>query len=246
MINKLIAYPLTLAYYGLFLATLIVFHGFQFFAFNFFGYRAHNVVVTVMTWFSLRCLNLLGTRFVFEWETSIPKKTPLIIVSNHQSTYDIPPIIWHFRKHHPKFISKKELGKGIPSVSYNLRHGGSVLINRKKLKKSLEEIKVFAKKVHKNKWSAVIFPEGTRSKNEVPKKFHTAGLLTLMESMPDALIVPISIQNSWQLAKYNYLPIPVGIKLKFKVHKPMVNNTEDKHEIIKKIEQQIQKELQKA
>ncbi|MDC3132707.1 1-acyl-sn-glycerol-3-phosphate acyltransferase [Flavobacteriaceae bacterium] len=197
-----------------------------------------------MTWFSLRCLNLLGTRIAFEWETPIPKNTPLIIVSNHQSTYDIPPIMWHLRKHHPKFISKKELGKGIPSVSFNLRNGGSVLINRKKLKKSLQEIKVFAEKVHENKWSAVIFPEGTRSKNEIKKKFHTAGLLTLMESMPDALIVPISIQNSWQLAKYNYLPIPMGIKLKFKVHKPMANNTEERYEIIKKIEQQIQKEVQ--
>ena len=29
-----------------------------------------------------------------------------------------------------KFVSKKELGRGIPSISYNLRNGGSILIDR--------------------------------------------------------------------------------------------------------------------
>jgi 1-acyl-sn-glycerol-3-phosphate acyltransferase len=28
-------------------------------------------------------------------------------------------------------VSKKELGQGIPSISFNLRHGGSALIDRK-------------------------------------------------------------------------------------------------------------------
>ena len=45
------------------------------------------------------------------------------------------------RKWHPKFISKKELGKGIPSVSYNLKYGGSALIDRKDPKQALPEIK---------------------------------------------------------------------------------------------------------
>jgi len=36
----------------------------------------------------------------------------------------------YFWTYKPKFISKIELGKGIPSVSYNLRHGGAALIDR--------------------------------------------------------------------------------------------------------------------
>ena len=74
----------------------------------------------------------LGTRIVFNLKAELPVRRSIIFVVNHQSTYDIPPIIWHLRKFHPKFISKIELGKGIPSVSFNLRHGGSVLIDRKK------------------------------------------------------------------------------------------------------------------
>ena len=38
---------------------------------------------------------------------------------------------------HPKFISKKELGRGFPSVSYNLRVGGSALIERKNPRQAL-------------------------------------------------------------------------------------------------------------
>ena len=33
------------------------------------------------------------------------------------------------------------------------------------------------------------------------KKFHKSGLKTLMKSLPEAIIVPISINNSWKLAK---------------------------------------------
>jgi 1-acyl-sn-glycerol-3-phosphate acyltransferase len=41
--------------------------------------------------------------------------------------YDIIAMIWFFADH-CKFVSKKELGKGIPSVSYNLRHGVQFLL----------------------------------------------------------------------------------------------------------------------
>lgn len=159
----------------------------------------------------------MGTRFEFSNPFEMPEKGPLIIVSNHQSTYDIPPIIWHFRNYHPKFISKASLGGGIPSVSYNLRHGGSVLIDRNKPLSAIKKIKNFGKDVQKNQWAAVIFPEGTRSKNGQPKKFHSKGLMTLFEQIPDATVVALSINDSWRLAQYRYFPIPVGIKVSLKV-----------------------------
>ena len=147
----------------------------------------------------------------------MPEKGPLIIVSNHQSTYDISPIIWYFRKYHPKFISKMELGSGIPSVSYNLRFGGSVLIDRKHPDLALQNIRDFGARVKKNQWAAVIFPEGTRSKDGLPKKFHTKGLITLFEEIPNASVVALSISNSWMLARHRYFPIPMGTKVKLKV-----------------------------
>ena len=142
-------------------------------------------------------------------------------MSNHQSMNDIPPIIWFLRKYHPKFISKKELGSGIPSVSYNLRHGGSVLIDRKNAKQSLTAIINFAKYVEENNYSAVIFPEGTRSRNGAPKRFSENGLKMLVKYMPSAYLIPISINNSWKFLKYGKFPLGVGVHLKFDIHEPI-------------------------
>ena len=175
-----------------------------------------------MNFFLLRCLNFLGIKILFDRPLKLTTGKPLIIVANHQSTYDIPPIIWYLKKFHPKFISKKQLGRWIPGVSYNLRNGGSVLIDRSQPEESIGLIKIFAQKLEQNKWSAVIFPEGTRSHDGKPRKFQKKGLMTLFENMPNAVILPISINNSWKLAKYNYFPIPIGIKITFTPHNPII------------------------
>ena len=169
----------------------------------------------------MRCTNILGTRYSFKNPHSIENDRPLIIVANHQSMFDIPPIIWYMRKHHPKFVSKKELGRGIPSVSYNLRHGGSVLIDRKDNKQALTEIAKLGKYIEQHQRSAVIFPEGTRSRNGEPKKFQPTGLKVLMKKAPTALVVPVSINNSWKLLRYGKFPMGLGNHLTFVVHPPM-------------------------
>lgn len=241
--RKLIAYPITCIYFLCFGLALVVFHPLQWLAFNIFGYKAHKVTVVWLQFWIMRCLNILGTRFTFNNTYNIPTDKPLIIVANHQSMYDIPPIIWYFRKNHPKFISKKELGKGIPSVSYNLRHGGSVLIDRKKPIESISAIEDFAKRVNTNNWAAVIFPEGTRSRDGKPKKFKTKGLLTLMTHMPNALIVPLTIQNSWKTVRYGTFPMGIGAHIKFKVHKPIEVGSASFEELISTIEECVTKSL---
>lgn len=205
------------------------------------GYNAHKNVVDIMNLLILRCLNLLGTRITFENKVSLPLHRPLIFVVNHQSTYDIPPLIWYLRKHHAKFISKQELGKGIPSVSFNLRHGGSILIDRKNRTKALEKISAFGKRLAQSNYAAVIFPEGTRSKDETVKKFQRGGLTILMESMPTALMVPIRVWNSWKLAQYKYFPFPLGVHLKFKVYPPLEIDLTQKEQIINNLENIIRK-----
>ena len=240
MIQKLISYPLTVIYTFFFFLTLVVFHPIQWICFNVFGYQAHKVSVDWLQFFLMRCLNILGTRFTFNNPHQIDTNQPLIIVANHQSMYDISPIMWYMRKHHPKFISKKELGKGIPSVSYNLRHGGSVLIDRKNPRQSLPAIMQFGEYIENTKRAAVIFPEGTRSKNGEPKPFQTKGLEILMKKVPSALIVPISINNSWKTLKYCKFPMGFGAHIIFTVHKPLKLATfTDREALIKEIESTI-------
>ena len=233
--QKILAYPLTILFFIFFGLSLAIFHPIQWFCFNVFGYEAHRRSVAILNWFLLRSTNVLGTRYRFTMPSGIPTDRPLIIVTNHQSMYDIPPIIWYMRKFHPKFVSKKELGKGIPSVSYNLRHGGSVLIDRKDTKQALGAIAELGQYIEKHKRSAVIFPEGTRSRDGNPKKFHSSGLKVLIDNAPSALLVPISINNSWKMVRYGKFPLGIGNYIQHTVHKPLEIN-KSPEELIKDLE----------
>ena len=236
--QKLLAYPLTILYFICFGILLVAFHPVQWLCYNLFGYSAHKKSVSYLNLSLLRCTHILGTRYSFTNEQQLPNDRPLILVANHQSMNDIPPIIWYMRAHHPKFVSKIELSKGIPSVSYNLRHGGSVLINRKDSKQALMEISKLGKYIEKHKRAAVIFPEGTRSRTGHPKKFQPMGLKILMKKAPSALIVGISINNSWKMLRYGKFPYGIGCHLKFHVHPP-IENQGDPEEIIAKVESRV-------
>lgn len=237
---KILAYPLTVIYFICFGLTLVIFHPIQWVCLNGFGYKAHKISVDWLQFFLMRCLNVLGTTFNFNNPHNIPKNRPLIIVSNHQSMYDISPLMWYLREHHVKFVSKKELGKGIPSVSYNLRHGGSVLIDRKEPVKSIKAIQEFAERVDKNNWAAVIFPEGTRSRTGQTKPFKTRGLLTMFQHIPNAIIIPVTINNSWKTLRYGKFPMGLGAKIEFTVHHPIeLSQYTDRKVLIQDLEKQI-------
>lgn len=238
--QKILSYPLSVIYFVVFGLTLVVFHPIQWICLNVFGYEVHKKSVDLMQFSLMRCMNILGTRFSWVNEHEIPDGRPLIIVANHQSMYDISPIMWYMRKHHPKFISKKELGKGIPSVSYNLRHGGSILIDRKNPRQALPEIMKFGEYIERTKYAAVIFPEGTRSKTGKPKPFQVKGLEIMIKKAPSALVVPVSINNSWKTLRYGKFPMGLGAHIKFKVHKP-VDSTDfpDKESLINHVESTI-------
>jgi 1-acyl-sn-glycerol-3-phosphate acyltransferase len=142
----------------------------------------------------------------------------LIIASNHQSWYDITTIGWFLRKIHPKYVSKIELGRGIPSISYNLRHGGSALIDRKDGKQALDAIRQLAEYIETHKRSAVIFPEGTRSKTGKPRHFAENGLKILCKYASSAFVVPITINNTWKMTRWGSFPLGVGNKIELTIH----------------------------
>jgi 1-acyl-sn-glycerol-3-phosphate acyltransferase len=237
--EKLISYPISVIYYLCFGLTLVIFHQIQWVCFNVFGYQAHKKSVDYLNFFLCKCTNILGTTYTFENKERIPNNVPIIFVANHQSLYDIVGIIWHLRKFHAKFVSKKELGKGIPSVSYNLRHGGSILIDRKDPKQAIPLIKGLSEYIEKHKRSAVIFPEGTRSKDGKPKEFAQSGLKILCKYAPSAYVVPITINNSWKMVKFGAFPMGLGNRLQFIIHEPMAVAAFSFEELMVKAEQAI-------
>ena len=238
--KKLLGYILSPIYLLVFGLLLGIFHPIQVICWKVWGYPAQKRAVDIMNYLIIKSLIILGSKVKFKGFEKLPEDFPLIIVSNHQSQYDIPPIVWGFRKHYPKFISKIELGKGIPSISYNLRKGGSALINRKNRSQSIKEIIKLGRQMEANNYSACIFPEGTRSKDGKVRSFQVGGLGTLLKTSPSAAIIPFAVNGNYLLQRF---PMGVGEKLTYSVLDPIERENHTAEEISKMCELAIKKEL---
>ena len=227
--------PLHLA---LFMAVLLIFHVAQVVALPF-GYAAHKRVVDYLNYCVLASLKMVGTRIELRCEHELPADKPLIVVANHQSMYDIPMLGWIFRDHHPKYVAKIELAKGMPSISYNLRHGGSALIDRSDARAAMRGIRRFGKQVEEHRYAACIFPEGTRARDGMMKKFNPAGLMMLMRAVPSATIVPVAIDGSWELMRYRMWPVPFGVRVKCTVLAPISQQEHSAKAVVSAAEDRI-------
>ena len=212
MILSTILTPLFFFIFGL---ILVVFHPIQVIARNVFGPKAHDKTVFALNLCLMRALHILGVGYSFHNFKKLPEDVPIIIISNHQSMWDIPTLIWKFRAHRPKFVAKKELAKGIPSISYNLRHGGSVAIDRQDPKGSILKIKAFAKLVNENCFAVCIFPEGTRSRDGKIKPFKIAGVKAIMDEIPEALVLPVVIKNTGVIDNSGKFLKNIGVRVAF-------------------------------
>lgn len=219
--RKLFGYILSPLFYISFGLMLCIFHPIQWVCYKMFGYKAHKKSVDCLNFFLTYCNWFLLNSVTFVNRQNLPTDRPIIFVANHQSMYDIPGLIWFLRKYHPKFISKIELTKGIPSISYNLKYGGGANIDRKDGKQSVLEIGKLGKRMKENNWSAVIFAEGTRAKDGKVKTFHVGGIATLLKRAPNALLVPVAIENSWKIVRYGMFPLSVAEAIKWTVLTPI-------------------------
>jgi len=241
--NKSLGYIFTPVFYFFFFLTLIIFQPIQWVCYRFFGYKAHKKSVDYLNFFLTYCQVFLGSSTTFINQQQLPEGRPIIFIANHQSMYDIPALIWFLRKYHVKFISKIELTKGIPSISFNLKYGGGANINRKDSKQAVSEILKLGRRMKDNNWSAMIFAEGTRAKDGRMKPFQVGGIATLLKSVPEALIVPVAIENSWKTVQYGAFPLSFGQRMKWTVLSPIETKGLNAEELTLKAEQDIRKVL---
>jgi 1-acyl-sn-glycerol-3-phosphate acyltransferase len=241
--SKLIGYLLTPIFYlsfGLFLA---LFHPIQWICYKVFGYSAHKWSVDVLNFFLTYSQITLLNGVSFKNNQKLPTDRPIIFVANHQSMYDIPSLIWFLRKHHPKFISKIELTKGIPSISFNLKYGGGANIDRKDSKQSISEIIKLGRRMNENNWSTVIFAEGTRAKDGKMKPFQVGGIATLLKIVPTAIIVPVAIENSWKIVRNGTYPLNALLPLKWTVLTPIERGDKNAEELVLQAENAIKQQI---
>jgi 1-acyl-sn-glycerol-3-phosphate acyltransferase len=205
-----------------------------------FGPRPSDYVMGVLQTALIGSFHLAGIRIEVERSPKIRPHTSYIIVSNHQSMFDIPVFGWQFFTNFPKYISKLELAKWIPAISVQLRLGGHALIDRKDRESAVKAIDKLAHQITERGVSAVIYPEGTRARSGELAPFKPIGTVTLLQQAPDAPVVPVCIDNSWRIMQHRMLPIPWGVRLRFWAGDPIERQPgDDPYAIVAEVERQI-------
>lgn len=211
---------------------------------NLFGIRALERVAVSLQTSLVASYRVMGASITSSISSEIQDGESYVIVSNHQSMFDIPLFAWALPTNNGKYITKKQLGQWIPAVSTNLKLGNHPLIDRNDRDSAVYLIADLGERVERGEVSAVIFPEGTRARGGEMGAFKPAGLKTLLEHAPHAQIVPCCLDNSWKLMRHGFLPIPFGVKLLFWAGDPIARTEgEDIDALIHSVEKQIIEKL---
>jgi 1-acyl-sn-glycerol-3-phosphate acyltransferase len=235
MLDWVFTVPFIVAFGG----TLLVFDPLQRIARRL-GTRAHEIVVGLLQATIVLSLRICGTRFFVERSPEVRPGTPYLLVANHQSMFDIPIIGSYLFTNYPKYVSKRELATGIPSISYNLRYGGNALIDRGDREQALAAIEDLGHRVAERGVSAVIFPEGTRAREGELAPFKPAGSAALLASAPHLPVVPVAIDATWKLLRYGLRPVPFGTRVRVRFGAPIAREPgEDPAKVVERARLEI-------
>ena len=209
-----------------------------------FGLRPMEVTMGVMQRVLLWVFRIAGTRLKVERSPALRPRTGYLVVSNHQSLFDVPIFGGLLFSNYPKYISKKELGRWLPSVSFNLQHGGNALIDRGDPEQAKRAIHQLGEAAQRRNVAVVIYPEGTRSRDGKLKRFKYGGALELMEAAPDLEVVPATIDGSWELLRYKMLPVPFGTAVRVRFGDPIARRPdEERRRVLESVRDDIEATL---
>lgn len=200
-----------------------------------FGLRPFEWVMAWLQKSLLVIFRISGVRFDIEGLDGFDRSGGYLFISNHQSMYDIPIFGGILVRNFPKYVAKKSLASGIPAISLNLSRGGNALIDRGNRDQAMAAISQMAKECQDRSVSAVIFPEGTRSRDGSLGEYKVGGVAALMSGAPDLTIIPTVIDGSWKVFANNMFPIPYGTHVRVRFGEPIERSPdEDPSEIVER------------
>lgn len=146
---------------------------------------------------------------------NIDSEQSYIVVSNHQSLYDIF-VLFGWLGIDIKWVIKKEL-RSFPVFGYAAEKGGNILIDRSNPGEAYRSLDRARRKLQGGT-SIVILPEGTRSLTGLMGEFKKGAFW--MARQMDLPILPVSIVNTRNILPPKTLDLFPGRAL-MKIHKPI-------------------------
>lgn len=140
-------------------------------------------------------LRAAGCRVKLEGVGHLRRDEPRIIVSNHQSWFDVFALAAHLPVRY-RFVAKKELTR-IPVFGAAWQALGHVSIDREDRSAAIEALDQAAQGIHQEAVAVVIFPEGTRSPTGELQPFKKgAFVLAIQAGVP---VVPVAVTGTHEI-----------------------------------------------
>jgi 1-acyl-sn-glycerol-3-phosphate acyltransferase len=140
---------------------------------------------------------------------------PFILMSNHQSNFDILALLGTIPRR-ICMIAKKELFD-IPVFGSSMRRGGYIPLDRSDGRKALKSMDNAAELIRQGS-SVVMFPEGTRSRDGQLLPFKRGGfMLAVRAGVP---VVPVTINGSGRVNPGGLIELHHG-RISVTVHPPL-------------------------
>jgi 1-acyl-sn-glycerol-3-phosphate acyltransferase len=175
-------------------------------------------VLAKMLW---RSFALTGARLEVTGLEHVDFAQRYVIVANHQGFSDVVVISTVLHELRPRYVAKRELARGWPSVSYVLRASGSAVIDRRQPMAAIVEIERLGRDAAREGWTVAIFPEGTRATDGVPRSWKIRGTQALLDATGPCPVLPISLVGGSQLFKHRAMPFKSGVEMRCHIHPPI-------------------------
>jgi 1-acyl-sn-glycerol-3-phosphate acyltransferase len=129
----------------------------------------------------VRLMKLGGATFRIEGE--IDCNQPGLVIMNHQSVLEIPPLIHILRPRLPRFVARSRYARLIPTVSRAISYLDCIVIDpRRDRAGSVLAIQRAAERGLRH--TVMLFPEGHRTKDGEIAPFRPAGMIALLKARP--------------------------------------------------------------
>lgn len=157
-----------------------------------------------------------GVKVVLEGTENLLTDGPQIVVSNHQSWFDVFALAAALPVRY-RFVAKQELGE-IPVFGRAWKSCGHVSVDRGNREAAVEALEQAWREVREDKLTMILFPEGTRSPDGRLKDFKKgAFVLAVQGQVP---LVPVAVLGTREIMAKGDTRVRSG-EIRIRIGKPI-------------------------
>jgi 1-acyl-sn-glycerol-3-phosphate acyltransferase len=195
-----------------------------------FFFNGHAATPVIRAW-AWCIIHTCGVRIEIEGLENLSGLGPCVIVSNHQSLFDILASILMIPGE-LRFVAKKQIQK-IPLIGFILHKSGNIVIDREAGGRAIRH----AREVVRNGYSICVFAEGHRfSDNRVHEFSDGAAWLAILNKLP---CVPMAISGTAAMMPRGARFVVPGRRMRMKLGTPIPTTglkSADRAELTRKLE----------